>query len=282
MTIKNDNISGASKISSDALLVLKEIILSKKFFSPAKLLENLKKTGSDLINSQPAMASMYNKVNFVLKELEKLISAGKDLNFIKKSLVLSIDELQRKSLDSVRTIGEIGSKLIEDGFTVMTYSFSSTVRSVLFSAQNRGKKFTVIIPEGRPMREGIILATELSRIKINCVLIIDSAISKYISETNLVIMGTDRFTEDSFINKVGTKSLAILCKEFNVPLYCVFESDKYLSKKDFSIVEKIGNPTEIYKSNSKFLKVENFYFEEVERKYLTGFITEKGLNSLNN
>ena len=85
-------------------------------------------------------------------------------------------------------------------------------------------------------------------------------------------------------NKIGTYSLAVLCKENNVPFYVAAP----LSSIDFSIptgdlipIEERGSEevTNIFGCQiaPEGVKVRNIAFDVTPAKYVTGIITEKGM-----
>jgi methylthioribose-1-phosphate isomerase len=104
-------------------------------------------------------------------------------------------------------------------------------------------------------------------------------------EINLAIVGTDRTVANGDVaNKIGTYSLAVLCKENGVPFYVAAP----LSSIDFSIphgdlipIEERGSEevTHIFGCQiaPEGVNVRNIAFDVTPSKYITGIITEKGV-----
>ena len=104
-------------------------------------------------------------------------------------------------------------------------------------------------------------------------------------EINLAIVGTDRTVRNGDVaNKIGTYSVAVLCKEHRIPFYVAAP----LSSIDFSIttgdkipieergpeeVTHIFGTCQIAPDN---VKVRNMAFDVTPAKYITAIITEKG------
>jgi translation initiation factor 2B subunit (eIF-2B alpha/beta/delta family) len=74
------------------------------------------------------------------------------------------------------------------------------------------------------------------------------------------------------VNKVGSKILALLCRDYNKPIYVVASKSKVSRKNTFK--NKKENPEEVLNNSIKNLSVSNIYFEEIDRKYITRIITD--------
>jgi methylthioribose-1-phosphate isomerase len=104
-------------------------------------------------------------------------------------------------------------------------------------------------------------------------------------EIDLVIVGTDRTARNGDVaNKIGTYTLAVLCREHKIPFYVAAPT----SSIDFSIksgkyipIEERG-PEEVTHIFGKYqiapdgVRVRNIAFDVTPYKYVTAIITEKG------
>jgi methylthioribose-1-phosphate isomerase len=102
---------------------------------------------------------------------------------------------------------------------------------------------------------------------------------------NLAIVGTDRTVLNGDVaNKIGTYTVAVLCKEHNIPFYVAAP----MSSIDFSIpsgdlipIEERG-PEEVTDVFGKCriapegVRVCNLAFDVTPAKYVTAIITERG------
>jgi methylthioribose-1-phosphate isomerase len=107
----------------------------------------------------------------------------------------------------------------------------------------------------------------------------------YSKKINLVIVGADRIAKNGdFANKIGTYNIAVLAKENKIPFYVAAP----LSTFDFEmedgskilVEERKSEEFTIYcKKNliPKNVKILNPSFDITPAKYVTGFITEKGI-----
>jgi translation initiation factor eIF-2B subunit delta len=87
------------------------------------------------------------------------------------------------------------------------------------------------------------------------------------------IIGADIVLKNgNIVNKVGSKSLALLCREYKKPFYAVTSHSKFSKRKIFK--PKKENPREIFDKKVKNLSTSNIYFEEIEKKLITKIFTE--------
>jgi translation initiation factor 2B subunit (eIF-2B alpha/beta/delta family) len=97
--------------------------------------------------------------------------------------------------------------------------------------------------------------------------------SLYVQNVDAVIIGADTvLSNGNVVNKAGSKALALLCKEYKRPFYVVTAQSKYSRKKTYR--SKSENPDEVWDKKVKNLSINNIYFEEIEKKFITKIFTE--------
>jgi methylthioribose-1-phosphate isomerase len=207
---------------------------------------------------------------------------------------LVIDEAQRiadEDAEANLAIGKNGAELISDGDTVLTHCNAGelatveygTALGVIRAAWEQGKKIKVIATETRPLLQGARLtAYELSRDGIPVTLITDSMVGYVIRKglVNEVVVGADRIVQDAVINKIGTFTVAVLAKEYDVPFYVAAPKSTFdltRTSKDVTIEER--SPTEVTHFGSRQVAasdigVMNPAFDFTPLKYVTGIICE--------
>ena len=215
---------------------------------------------------------------------------------LKEILIEEAKKILDEDIEVNKAIGRWGSEFIKDGDTILTHCNAGalatggygTATAPIFIAVEQGKKIQVIADETRPVLQGARLtAWELMQEGIPVTLITDSTAGALMKmgEIDLVIVGTDRTARNGDVaNKIGTYSLAVLCKEHKIPFYVAAP----LSSIDFSItsgdyipIEERG-PEEVTHIFGKCqiapdgIKVRNIAFDVTPYKYVTAIITEKG------
>ncbi|NUM62766.1 MAG: hypothetical protein HUU44_11600 [Ignavibacteriaceae bacterium] len=145
--------------------------------------------------------------------------------------------------------------------TVMTLSRSGTVL------------IKVIVCESRPKYEGRLMAESLAKAGIQVELITDAMMSLLYDRVDAAIIGADSILKNgNIVNKAGSKSLALLCKEYKKPFYVVTARSKFSTTKEFK--PKKENPKEVFNKKFSNLSVANIYFEEIDKKFITKIYTD--------
>jgi methylthioribose-1-phosphate isomerase len=128
-------------------------------------------------------------------------------------------------------MGRLGAELLPDGAKVLTHCNTGglatggygTALGIIRAAHASGKLDHVWVDETRPYLQGARLSTwELMQDDVPCTLITDSMAGHFMKEgeVDAVIVGTDRVVANGDIaNKIGTYSLAVLCKHHGIPFY---------------------------------------------------------------
>lgn len=163
-------------------------------------------------------------------------------------------------------------KVVPNG-TIMTHSWSSTVIELL----SRVKPLRVIVSEARPFNEGVRVAKELVRNGISTTLITEAQMALFAHEADAVVVGADTILpEGDFINKIGTRGLALAAKDAEVPFYAVAETLKVSAPSEpLPFYAQEGKAQEI--CDQKWLEVRNVYYEVTPARLVTAYVTEHGL-----
>lgn len=274
--IGKDHTSGASELSRLAAKAF--ILFSSEKGDETKdgLFGELLELGKNLALAQPYMAPIFNLANSVVYAVEK---KGDDFSpeQIRELVKSKAEDFIQNSLSSLEKIAQYGEVLIENDSTVLTHSSSGSILCILRKAKKEGKDFKVIATESRPMFEGRILARFLGEEGIPTTLIVDAAVNTIIKQVDLILIGADSISETSFVNKVGTKYLALLAEEKRIPLYVACERSKFISKVWRREPKANGDPKEVLTEKLKNVKAKNPYYEEVPLSLCRGIITNEGI-----
>ncbi len=143
------------------------------------------------------------------------------------------EAIAREDVELCARIAEHGVSIIRDGDRVLTHCNTGglatagvgTALGVVIEAKRRGLNVHVIADETRPLLQGGRLTTwELERNAIPHTLICDNMAGFLMQRGGVdkVLVGADRIARNGdFANKVGTYSLAVLCKHHGIPFYVV-------------------------------------------------------------
>jgi len=131
-----------------------------------------------------------------------------------------LDMLRNKRIQQA----EVGSKLIRDKDAILTHCNVSGLMPLIAEFCLKDKKhINFFVTETRPYLQGARLtAWELKRQGFPVTVISDSMVAQVMSEGKIdkVIVGADHLAQNGDIaNKIGTYQIALLAKNFNIPLY---------------------------------------------------------------
>ena len=212
--------------------------------------------------------------------------------------------------DASRKIGEFGSELIKDGSGIATHCNAGwlafvdygTALSPVYYSYQQGKKVFVYADETRPRSQGARLtAWELNNAGIPHAIIPDNATAWYMShgKIDLMIVGADRIAVNGdTANKIGTLEKAIAARYFNIPFYVAAPAstfDKGCPDGKHIIIEERSQDEVLYQEGitekgkkEKILVCSpgspalNPAFDVTPAELITGFITEKGILTVQN
>ena len=274
--IKKLEIQGARNIAIAALRAIEETARKSKAKTMSAFLKEMKQNCEVLVKSRPTEPAMRNGLNYVVKKLSNTKHVSDAKGLVRKGCEEYITLMEH----AVEKIAEIGSRRIKDGDTIMTHCHSSTVMGIIKKAWKDGKKINVICTETRPRFQGRITAKELVSFGIPTTMIVDSAARYVMNDVDLLIVGADAVTADSFIvNKIGTSQIMLAAKEARTMSCCACETFKFdpvtLSGEWETIEER--DPKEVWENPPKGLKIFNPAFDFTPPQLVNFMITELGI-----
>lgn len=270
---------GAASVNSD----------SKEEFFP-----KLRKICDTMRNTRPTAVNLFWAVERVYKKA--LENKDKPIDEIKGIILKEALNMDSEDVETNRSIGRNGNKLIQPGSTILTHCNAGalatcdygTALGVIRAAHESGKNINVFADETRPYLQGARLtAWELHQEDIPVTLICDNMAGHFMKsgKINCVIVGADRIAlNGDTANKIGTYSVAVLAKENNIPFYVAAP----VSTIDFSIETGDSIPIEERKAEEvtqikgvriapEGISVANPAFDVTPNRYITAIITEKGI-----
>lgn len=215
---------------------------------------------------------------------------------IRTVLVAEAQKIHDEEMEATRKLSRNGSKLIKDGMNILTICNTGplaapgygTALGIVIYAHQQGKRTRVIACETRPLLQGARLTTwECKKAGLPVTLITDSMAGSFMKRGKIdcVIVGADRIAANGdTANKIGTYSLAVLAKEHGIPFYVAAPKSTFdmalKSGDDIPIEER--KPEEVTRINgvqltAKGIDVANLAFDVTPAKYITSFVTEKGI-----
>ncbi|MGA9099048.1 MAG: ribose 1,5-bisphosphate isomerase [Methanotrichaceae archaeon] len=273
--IRSMEIRGAGKIARAAAMALKDFAIRLNAKSLDEFNSEISRAADILLNTRPTAVSLSNAIWMVTKY------KADDIESARRAVISNADRFIESSERAVERIGEIGSRRIKDGDTVLTHCNSMAALSVIGTAHKAGKKIKVIATESRPRYQGILTIGILDKLGIETELIIDSAVRSVMNEVDLVVVGADVVTANgTLVNKIGTAQIALCAHEARTSFMVAAETYK------FSPMTILGELVPIEERSAEeilpdFLKykhvhVRNPAFDVTPHQYIDLICTEVG------
>lgn len=252
---------------------------------------------------EPAMDTLLRtrptavNIRWAMERLRALLERMRGLGAaeLKATLIEEAERILREDIEVNRAIGKWGAEYLKDGDTVLTHCNAGalatggygTATAPILTAIEQGKRIRVIVDETRPVLQGARLtAWELMQCNVPVTLITDNSAGALMRKgmIHAAIVGTDRTVRNGDVaNKIGTYTVAVLCKEHSIPFYVAAP----MSSIDFTIphgdlipIEErdAGEVTRIMGQQiaPEGVGVINMAFDVTPARYITRIITERG------
>ena len=255
----------------------------------------------EMINARPTAVNLSFEVNRCFEIMKLSLEAKKSKEDLYETLVNFGHEQIKQSQEKNTRMAEIGveelkKKLGDRKWNLMTHCNTGflacgsigTALGVISHANTLGKVEHVYADETRPYMQGTRLtAFELSKEKIPYSIVVEGAASYLMTNGKIdaIFVGADRIAANGdTANKVGTSTLSIVARHYNVPFYVVAP----ISSFDVTIPN--GKHIEIEMramseiTEMKGIKIAppgaqsiNPSFDVTDHQFITGIICEKGL-----
>jgi ribose 1,5-bisphosphate isomerase len=275
--IKSLKIQGAENVAKEAVKSLGHVLDMHKGKSAKTIFDRLLKAREVLFKTRPTEPCMRNALNFVLHDVEENCQDN-------DQLIINVNDRIKQALDlfedANEKITDYGSQKIKDRMVVYTHCHSSTVTRIIIDAWKKEKHIEVHNTETRPRFQGRKTAVELAQQGIPVVHYVDSAARFALKKADLMLIGADALTaEGKVINKIGSELFAEVADRYGVPLYICTNSWKFDPATVFGFEEPIEKrfSSEVWEKPPKNVRIDNFAFEQVDPRLVTGVITELGI-----
>ncbi len=250
-----------------------------------ELREDLGRAARTLRSTRPTAHDLF----CAIEQMEAAAESGESVREAAADFV-------NKIVEECHEIGIHGARLIQSGARILTHCNAGALATVDYGtalapirvAHNSGKKLFVFVDETRPRLQGARLtAWELINEGVPHAVIADNAAGHFMArrEVDMVIVGADRITlSGDFANKIGTYEKAVLAKENGIPFYVAAPRSTFdlrtrdghsipIEERSEREVHMVGGARVTPKGAAAF----NPAFDVTPARYVTAFITEKGL-----
>ena len=265
-----DHRRGAAHIVEDSALILKDIArFGEECPEAAELI--WRRAVYRLAHNHPTMAPMLKLLNRACLALDEEERDWPNVaGRVSDLLVEHRAHMERMAYTAIDTVASIR--------TLITFSFSSTVASVIIACHEQGWGGKVLLGESRPLMEGVLLAKTICGAGVPTTLMTDAALMSSVSSADAVWVGGDCFNRQGMVNKVGTKALLEIAQAHSIPVTVMLATDKLLPSALTPYYHFTSyNSREVTTEEVEGLTITNQYFEDIPHNLIDRVYTEWGI-----
>jgi methylthioribose-1-phosphate isomerase len=268
------------------------MVLAAQSLGNQDRVDRMRERGEYLKSSRPTAVNLAWAVNRQLRAVDKPHMRVD----IVKALLAEAHSIRDEDATMCHAMGRHGAELLPQSGGVLTHcntgglatSEYGTAMAAIVTAWANGKRFTVFADETRPLLQGARLTCwELQQHGVDATLICDNMAGLLMKQGKIqaAIVGADRIAANGdTANKIGTYSVAVLCKHHGIPFYVAAPSSTFdlsLATGDGIPIEE-RDPAEVtrpfgWASAPEGIGVCNPAFDVTPASLITAIVTEVGI-----
>lgn len=271
--LRADVFSGASVIGRTAVDVVQRAVQATDTPDSKAFRELVVGLSIGILEAQPAMAPLVSLTSRLLNAF----TIDDPFSTARASVLRAADAFQDTTEQAGAAVAALAGALIPQGSTILTLSFSSTVRATL-ERWGSERSLSIICLESRPKLEGIHLAQQLSRGGLDVTVAADAAAGRLVTGADLVLLGADSLGDRGIMNKIGSSALVSLARGQNVSTHILLDHSKLLPPA-FPQTMEDARPGQEIMEPTKGINIWNHYFELFPVDSVASIVTEEGITS---
>lgn len=253
-----------------------ETLTERDFQSLDDYLRDVERNSTALRQANPSHASLQNTQREILDALDDDFA---DIEAAKAATQEAIRGVIERVEMAKRRAAEYGAMALEDGMTLLTHDYSSTVLEAIELAGRDGAELTVYVTEARPRYLGRKSARTLAAIdRVDPHLIVDSASGHFLSDCDRVLVGMDCIVGDTLYNRIGTFPLAAAAAECDVPVTVIGSGAKVIDD-GFVFENEFRSGSEVMREPAEGFWIENPAYDATPIRLVDSVITDEGMDT---
>ena len=258
--------------AAEALLALTD----REYPTVEEYVRTLERNSNALRRANPSHASLQTTQREILRTVEDSDAAS--VEDAKETTRAVVDEVVQRVQNAKERAAARAADYLEDGATVLTHDYSSTVLEAIERAADDGRSLTVYCTEARPRYLGRKLARTLAGVDgVDARLVVDSASGHFLPECDQVMVGMDCIVDDTLYNRIGTYPLAATAADAGVPVRVVGAESKVVDGA-FQFENEDRVTSEVIREPADGFGVENPAYDATPTRLLDAAITDEAVH----
>ena len=251
-----------------------ESLTEREFRSLDDYLRDVERNSTTLRQANPSHASLQNTQREIVAALDEEFP---DIEAAKARTREAARNVIERVEMAKRRAAEYGAMALDDGMTVLTHDYSSTVLEAIELAGREGAELTVYVTEARPRYLGRKSARTLAAIdRVEAHLIVDSACGHFLSECDRVLMGMDCIVGETLYNRIGSLPIAATAAETDTPVTVVGSGAKIIDD-GFVFENEFRSSSEVMREPAEGFWIENPAYDATPLSLVDSVITDEGM-----
>ena len=247
-------------------------LVDREVATVEEYVRDLERNSSALRRANPSHASLHTTQRDIVTTV-----TDADLDSIEEAKRLTEQAVERV-VDRVETAkhraAENTAERLDDGMTLLTHDYSSTVLEAVELAARAGKHLTIYVTEARPRYLGRKTVRALAEIdRIDAHLLVDSAVGYLLRECDEVVVGMDCIVGDTLYNRVGTFPIAATARQVDVPVTVIGSGAKII-EDGFVFQNEFRSPSEVMLEPAEGFAIENPAYDATPMRLVENVITD--------
>lgn len=194
-----------------------ETITEREAATVEEFIRDLERNSSALRRANSSHATLHTTQRTIV---DTVIDADPETVAQAKQLTTeTVESIIERVETAKRHAAQNGAERLENGMTILTHDYSSTVLEAIELAASNGTHMTVYVTEARPRYLGRKTARVLAAIdRVESHLLVDNACGHTLRECDRVVIGMDCIVGDTLYNRIGTFPIAATAAQLDVPV----------------------------------------------------------------
>lgn len=263
----------SSAVAVKAATALREL-LDREYVSADAFDRDLEHNAGALRRANPSHASLHTAMRSIIDAVVGEADTPEEAKaLLEDAIEAAIDRVEAGK----RRAAAHAADTFDDGETILTHDYSSTVLEAIETACAEGIHLTAYVTEARPRYLGRKTARTLAGIdRVEPHLMVDSAAGHVMSEVDRVVVGMDCIVEGTLYNRIGTYPIAAVADREDVPVTVVGSSTKVID--EFRFENEFRSSSEVMREPVEGVEVENPAYDATPVELVDTLITDEGVD----